>query len=627
MLKNGEILDGRYQIIREIGTGGTGIVFLGYHLTLCKYVVIKKIKDHFVGNINARGEVDILKKLHHRYLPQVYDFLVIGTGVYTIMDYVDGYDLSKAVENGYVFTEDQLVCMLKQLCEVLQYLHSQNPPVIHSDIKPGNIMLREDGDICLIDFNISLDGDVTAVLGYSPHFAAPEQLELTQAILYGKKHERLKVDEKSDLYSLGATFYYLMTGILPECRAGQKKDFEQVSGLYSGELIKIVSKAMEPSRPRRYSSAAKMLSDLENIHTVRKRMIVGLSLMLAVFLVSGGIVTGIYLVNRSRQDRFIQAFYRFSEQRSKGDQQAMRKQGMEILNERELKGQLDSHPQQKGEILAGIAESYYEEELFEIAAGYYREALECQIDSEKQLVYLRDYILTLIKSGNKSDAQQELDLARNVFSADILSYLEAELLLEEEKWEEAYEILKQLAVDSDSLEIRQRSYLQAIDCLKDTGRDQERLELLEQAQLLTDNRTLLRKVAETYVEIAQSSGGTAITEEALTGARQCFELICREADAAYMDRLNYAIVLEMQMDYRSAFEVLQKLEEDFPQDYRTYREEAWLCYWMELEKNAESRDFQGVLYYAGQALAYYTETGERDEKMMRLEELIAQLSK
>ncbi len=74
-----------YQVIGEIGKGGSGIIYLGYHLRLQKQIVIKKIKDINVGQINTRIEADILKKLHHRYLPQVYDFLEMQDGIYTII--------------------------------------------------------------------------------------------------------------------------------------------------------------------------------------------------------------------------------------------------------------------------------------------------------------------------------------------------------------------------------------------------------------------------------------------------------------------------------------------------------------------------------------------------------------
>lgn len=624
MLRDGEVLDERYQIIREIGKGGTGIVYLAYHLTLCKYVVIKKIKDNFVGNINARGEVDILKKLHHRYLPQVYDFLMIGTGVYTVMDYVDGHDLSWFVENGYVFTEDQLICMLMQLCEVLQYLHSQKPPIVHSDIKPGNIMIRSDGDVCLIDFNISLDSEEQQVLGYSPHFAAPEQLKLAWAVRYGKKTRHLKVDARSDVYSLGASFYYLMTGILPQQPAVPLKKLQTC---YSRDLTKIVQKAMEPSRQKRYAGAAGMLFDLEQMHTGQKRLLLWLLAALLVLLASGGIAAGVYSVSQDRQQRFVQAFSEFNLQRQYGEPLAVREQGMGILNDGQMKRQLESHQEQKADILAGIAESYYEEENYSAAAVFYRDALECRTDPERQVKCLRDYIISLIRSGQRADAQRELDAAQAVFSEDILVYLQAELFLEAEEEEEAYALFQTLMEDSQDREIRMRSCLQAADCLKNAGRERERMEVLSQAQQLVGGRLLYRKIGEAYVEIAQTCREASLVKEALLQAETCYALLCRDEDAGYLDRLNYATVLEMQGDFRSSFAVLNELEEDFPKDYRTYREEAWLCYWTELEKDAPKQDFQGVLYYGRLAFERYSETDRADEKMARLKELMEQLSR
>lgn len=90
MLQSGDIISGMYQVIREIGTGGMGVIYIGYHLHLQKQIVIKKIKETCVDRVNVRGEADILKQLRHTYLPQVYDFLEVGNDVYTVMDISQG---------------------------------------------------------------------------------------------------------------------------------------------------------------------------------------------------------------------------------------------------------------------------------------------------------------------------------------------------------------------------------------------------------------------------------------------------------------------------------------------------------------------------------------------------------
>ena len=82
-----------YTIIRHLGKGGIGEIYLAYHENLQKQVIVKKVKDHCVDIMDSRIEVDILKNLHHRYLPQVYDFIQINGGIYTVMDYIPGHDL------------------------------------------------------------------------------------------------------------------------------------------------------------------------------------------------------------------------------------------------------------------------------------------------------------------------------------------------------------------------------------------------------------------------------------------------------------------------------------------------------------------------------------------------------
>lgn len=167
MFKIGDILQGRYQILQEIGAGGIGVIFLAEDLNLRKRVVVKKIKENFVDNLATRSEVDILKNLRHTYLPQVYDFFQDGNEVYTVMDYIEGYDLQVYLMQQIEIPETEILKWLWQLLEVLKYLHSQNPPIYHCDIKPANIMITTGGDVCLIDFNISLGDDEKTLKGLS----------------------------------------------------------------------------------------------------------------------------------------------------------------------------------------------------------------------------------------------------------------------------------------------------------------------------------------------------------------------------------------------------------------------------------------------------------------------------
>lgn len=176
-ISTGTILADTYEIIEEIGSGGGGIVFRARHLRLQTDVVVKKIKDEIRSKVNLRQEADILKRLKHPYLPRVYDFIETDEGVYTVMDFIHGVDLDTALKQNGRCPQKQVRKWAEQLGEALSYLHSQNPPIIHSDIKPANIMLTKEGNVCLIDFNISLamGGTMESAVGISAGFSPPEQ--------------------------------------------------------------------------------------------------------------------------------------------------------------------------------------------------------------------------------------------------------------------------------------------------------------------------------------------------------------------------------------------------------------------------------------------------------------------
>lgn len=172
-----EVLNETYQIVSEIGSGAGGVVYHAYHKRLQTDVVIKRIKDEVVGKIQGRSEADVLKNIKHPYLPRVYDFIETDDGIFTVMDYIKGQNLEDALKEHGPYSQNEVLKWAIQISEALEYLHNQVPPVIHSDIKPANIMLTPSGDICLIDFNISLaiGNEEKNSVGVSGGFSPPEQ--------------------------------------------------------------------------------------------------------------------------------------------------------------------------------------------------------------------------------------------------------------------------------------------------------------------------------------------------------------------------------------------------------------------------------------------------------------------
>lgn len=173
-----QVIAGLYEIEKQIGKGGGGIVYLGKHLRLKKQIVLKADKRSLdAGKETLEREVMLLKGLSHTYIPQVYDYVEEEGTAYTVMDYIPGESLDKMLGRGECPSQAQLIGWAYELLEALIYLHSIEPHgILHGDIKPANIMLRPNGHICLIDFNIALMlGEKGAVkVGFSRGYASPE---------------------------------------------------------------------------------------------------------------------------------------------------------------------------------------------------------------------------------------------------------------------------------------------------------------------------------------------------------------------------------------------------------------------------------------------------------------------
>ena len=204
------------MIQRTIGHGGMGAVYLARDLKRQTNCAIKEMslsmvpaEDRAKAVQNFKAEAKMLAGLNHPNLPTFSGFFTEGTRHFLVMEYVDGMTLDSFLEhNNGPFPERRVLAWAKQLCDVLTYLHSQHPPIIFRDMKPGNIMLMRNGRVKLIDFGIArffrhASSQDTQLLG-TPGFAPPEQ--------YGKA----QTDERSDIYSLAMTLFQLLTNTLSE---------------------------------------------------------------------------------------------------------------------------------------------------------------------------------------------------------------------------------------------------------------------------------------------------------------------------------------------------------------------------------------------------------------------------
>ena len=217
-LTAGQILNGRYRVIRLLGTGGMGAVYYARDPVLNRDVAIKQLQaDPITGQLTAgriraqfQREAQILASLHHPNLPRVTDFFDEDNRQYLVMDYIEGQTLQELVQmNPRGLPEAEVLDLADQLLSALEYIHGHH--LIHRDIKPANIRRTPDGRIFLVDFGLAKPYDpndprTTAMihgLG-TPEYSPPEQYDPAS-----------HTDERSDLYSLGATLYHLLTGQAP----------------------------------------------------------------------------------------------------------------------------------------------------------------------------------------------------------------------------------------------------------------------------------------------------------------------------------------------------------------------------------------------------------------------------
>jgi eukaryotic-like serine/threonine-protein kinase len=224
-LKMGEVLRGRYKIRERIGQGGAGSIYLADDLRLeGRLCALKEVEYDRTLTDNIREEArqqflreaQILARLDHPNLPKVSDFFSNGLRDYLVMDFVPGDDLRtimlEARHKKTFLPENQVLGWTFQLTNALSYLHGQQPPIVHRDIKPSNLKITPSGLLKLVDFGLvkimtpNEEMTITVIQGQGTALYTP----LEQ---YG--NDEIHTDMRSDIYSMGATLYHLLTNEPP----------------------------------------------------------------------------------------------------------------------------------------------------------------------------------------------------------------------------------------------------------------------------------------------------------------------------------------------------------------------------------------------------------------------------
>ena len=268
ILTAGTILQNRYRVLRELGHGGMGTVYEALDQRINCLVALKETS---AGNENEarrafEREASLLGNLRHSGLPKVMDYFSEGDADFLIMEFIPGHDLANLLESrGTPFPQDQVLFWADEILKVLEYLHGQEPPILHRDIKPANLKLTTRGEIFLLDFGLAKGtagqmqtlATSRSVYGYTPVYASLEQI-LGQG-----------TDPRSDLYSVGATLYHLLTSVVPadapkrfslieDEQPDPLQPIEKINAECTPSVAAIIHQAMAINRRQRPGSAGEM---------------------------------------------------------------------------------------------------------------------------------------------------------------------------------------------------------------------------------------------------------------------------------------------------------------------------------------------------------------------------------
>jgi serine/threonine-protein kinase len=250
----GQIYFKKYRILDLIGMGGTSSVYLAENIKLGNKWAIK-VASKNNNQINLLAEPHILKNLNHYAIPTIIDVEEDEDNIYIIEEYIEGLNLQQFKTKERFISSEQVIDFAFQMCDILQYLHTREPnPIIYRDIKPENIIYTKEGLLKLIDFGISREYKEESLSDTSQigtrGYAAPEQYGIAQS------------DERTDIFSLGVTLYYLLTGENLSNPPYKIQSISEFNSQVPKQLEEIVLKCCEPLPNKRFQNVGELKSEL-----------------------------------------------------------------------------------------------------------------------------------------------------------------------------------------------------------------------------------------------------------------------------------------------------------------------------------------------------------------------------
>ena len=676
----GKVLAKRYTIVEKLGHGGYGDVYRAFDANLQLDVVVKKLKDLRKSENGGREEVDVLKQLHQENLPAVFDFFVEDGQAYTVMSLIPGQDLEEVREKYPRFNQKQVLYWAKQLARALAYLHTRKPSIIHSDIKPSNIMLKPNGDVCLIDFNISLaiTGDYSYASGTSKGFSPPEQypdlgfyLEKTGAQLYNTEYDDRTsqavtimrktigsgIDERSDIYSLGATLYTLITGEKPSSHYWNNGSILDKNISISPGFAHIIDKMMQLDPDDRYQNGVELLDALDNIIELDDRFIElkrkrrgHRAITFLMFATSACLmVSGYFIRKRELDTEYNSVINEIRDNIGNGDYDidSLLDEAQSILPKRidayEAKVEslyksgnynecisygtdaIDSpkydvitkdDKDSLGNMFYIVGNAYYENEDYSSAIANFQKAIEYNATNP---LFYRDISISEAKNGNTEDAITYLNYAvDHGLEEDSIQMAKGEIEFSKSNYDLAIESFERAFELSTDDSVKRRDMVLEINTYKKMGN-----ESLDKAIEFMKNRE--GEFGDSSPYLIESMVDMYARKGDYQNAATYLAKLKNMGDISLRTYSNIAIVYQNMGDMSNAKKYLNEMIDTYPNEYESYMRYAMFEADEQSRLPNESRNYSDFAKYYNKAVELYQNAKADDVEMKKLSSMAEQL--
>ena len=676
----GKVLAKRYTIVEKLGHGGYGDVYRAFDANLQLDVVVKKLKDLTESENGGREEVDVLKQLHQENLPTVFDFFVEDGQAYTVMSLIPGQDLEEVREKYPRFNQKQVLYWAKQLARALAYLHTRKPSIIHSDIKPSNIMLKPDGDVCLIDFNISLaiTGDNSYATGTSNGFSPPEQypdfgfyLEETGAQLYNNEYDDRTsqavtimrntigngIDERSDIYSLGATLYTLITGKKPSSHYWNNESILDKNVNISPGFAHIIDKMMQLDPDDRYQNGVELLDALDNIIELDDRFIElkrkrrgHRAITFLMFVTSVCLMVSGYFIRKRELDiEYNSVINEIRDNIGNGDYDidSLLDEAQSILPKRidayEAKVEslyksgnynecisygtdaIDSpkydvitkdDKDSLGNMFYIVGNAYYENEDYSSAIANFQKAIEYNATNP---LFYRDISISEAKNGNTEDAITYLNYAvDHGLEEDSIQMAKGEIEFSKSNYDLAIESFERAFELSTDDSVKRRDMVLEINTYKKMGNESvdKAIEFMKnrEGEFGDSSPYLIESMADMYARKGDYQNAATYLSK-----------LKNMGDISLRTYSNIAVVYQNMGDMSNARTYLNEMIDTYPNEYESYMRYAMFEADEQSRLPNESRNYSDFAKYYNKAVELYQNAKADDVEMKKLSSMAEQL--